>query len=479
MIEIPALGVFALCALSVQMAILGLNWLYWRRRRLGGGSGHWAVSSEKYHLTPPAPLSASREGGDPVRHSERSEESQQTLTHPNPPSPDASGEGGSHSPLSHSVGEGLGVRAENSEKRQGGEVEIPRLRLGMTEEASAEGLGVRAKQKLSLLIPARNERENLPRLLESLTPQLQGKPVEVWVCDDGSDDGTTEWLEQHAPRLGVRWFRSAPRPDGWVGKNWACYQLATRAQGEWLVFLDADLVVRDGFVDALSHQLAQTDAQLVSAIPTFTPVNFWVGLVKLLVPFSVFSLLPLMLAENHPNGAFAFANGQVIGFRRADYARWLPHFFVRSAVLEDVALAGLVKSHGGKVHLYDARPYLSVSMYRDFADASQGFAKNAVAICRNVPMTLLVAGLLIWVYGYPLYALLSTEGKAYWAWLAVALSVLIFGMSARVVNLPFRWGLLYLPSIAIGLTVLMRSVWWYTRGTVVWKGRVYRVRSSG
>ena len=73
---------------------------------------------------------------------------------------------------------------------------------------------------LSVLIPARNEVENLPVLLASLTPQL-GAGVECWVCDDGSDDGTTEWLAQHAGSLGVRWFQSAPRPDGWVGKNWA------------------------------------------------------------------------------------------------------------------------------------------------------------------------------------------------------------------------------------------------------------------
>jgi glycosyltransferase involved in cell wall biosynthesis len=123
---------------------------------------------------------------------------------------------------------------------------------------------------LSVLIPARNEAENLPALLESLAPQL-GAGVECWVCDDGSDDGTTEWLAQHAASLGVRWFRSEAHPDGWVGKNWACHQLAARAQGEWLLFLDADLRCEAGFLDALRAYLQRTDAQLVSAIPRSRP----------------------------------------------------------------------------------------------------------------------------------------------------------------------------------------------------------------
>lgn len=325
---------------------------------------------------------------------------------------------------------------------------------------------------LSILIPARNERENLPYLLESLAPQLR-PGVECWVCDDGSDDGTTEWLEQHAARLEVRWFRSAPRPDGWVGKNWACYQLATRAHGEWLLFLDADLRCAVGFVDALLRYLAQTDAHLVSAIPTFTPRSLSVALLKLMVPFSVFTLLPLGLAERHPHPAFAFANGQVIALRKADYARWLPHFFVRGAVLEDVALAAWVKRRGGVVRLLDARAWLHVSMYPTLREAMDGFAKNAVAICRSVPMAVLVGLMLALVYLYPLAALLM-PGQRGLAALAIGEAGVIFGLSARVVGLPFRLGWLYAGSVVLGLLTLGRSVAWYRRGAIVWKGRVYR-----
>lgn len=342
--------------------------------------------------------------------------------------------------------------------------------------ATEEGLrGEVHRCFLSILIPARNERENLPHLLESLALQLS-PDVECWVCDDGSDDGTTEWLAQHATRLGVRWFRSAPRPEGWVGKNWACYQLATRAQGEWMLFLDADLRCKASFIDVLRGYLTHTDAHLVSAIPTFTPSSLLVALLKIMVPFSVFTLLPLPLAERHPNPAFAFANGQVIAFRKADYARWLPHFFVRGAVLEDVALAALVKRHRGVVRLLDARAWLRVSMYPTLREAMNGFAKNAVAICRSVPMAVWVGLMLTLVYLYPLVGLFMPAQRG-WATAAMATAVVIFGLSARVVGLPFRLGWLYAGSVVLGLLTLGRSVAWYRRGTIVWKGRVYRAGS--
>jgi len=328
---------------------------------------------------------------------------------------------------------------------------------------------------LSVLIPARNEVQNLPALLESLSPQL-GAGVECWVCDDGSDDGTTEWLARHAESLGVRWFRSAPRPDGWVGKNWACCQLAARAQGEWLLFLDADMRCMAGFLDALRAYLQATDAQLVSAIPAFAPTNLSVALLKLMVPFSVFTLLPLPLAERHPNPAFAFANGQVLAFRKDDYLRWQPHRAVRGAVLEDVALAALVKRHRGIVRLLDARAWLRVSMYPTLRAAMDGFAKNAVAICRTTPMALLVGAMLALVYLYPLGAGLVL-GQYALALAAVAGAVAVFGLSARVVGMPFWMGLGYPVSVVLGILTLLRSIVWYRRGWVRWKGRVYQARS--
>ncbi len=88
---------------------------------------------------------------------------------------------------------------------------------------------------VSVIIPARNEEQNLPTLLRSLAAQPV-KPREILVVDDGSTDRTAEV----ARRLGATVIVSQPLPDGWRGKTWACHQGAQAATGELLLFVDAD-----------------------------------------------------------------------------------------------------------------------------------------------------------------------------------------------------------------------------------------------
>jgi hypothetical protein len=299
--------------------------------------------------------------------------------------------------------------------------------------------------------------------------------LEIWVCDDHSTDGTTEWLQAHAAEYGIRWFRGQRLPDGWTGKNWACFQLAQHARNEWLLFLDADMVCQPGFVAAVREAIAcHSGAALITAIPTFRPASWAIGLLKAMLPFSIFSLLPLPLAERSPNPAFAFANGQLLLMPRDLYMRWEPHRAVRGEVLEDVAIAALVKRKGGLVTILDGRSLMQVSMYRTLGEAVAGLAKNAVAICRHRIVVVVVALMLLLCYGVPL--LLMGRGSAFWeVRLALIESVLLFGGAARMTGMSPLYGLGYPLSVALGLWTLLRSAIWYHRGQVEWKGRSYRV----
>ncbi len=89
--------------------------------------------------------------------------------------------------------------------------------------------------RISVIIPARNEAHNLPRLLESLNEQTH-PPHEVLVVDDDSTDATADVARTHHARV----IQSKTLPEGWLGKPWACTQGAEAAQGEWYLFLDAD-----------------------------------------------------------------------------------------------------------------------------------------------------------------------------------------------------------------------------------------------
>jgi len=338
-----------------------------------------------------------------------------------------------------------------------------RRRLSVTE----------MRTRLSVLIPVRNEVENLPVLLAAL--RRQSSPAdEIIVCDDGSDDGTDTWLEKNAAEYSFRWFRADPKPDGWFGKSWACQSLAQRAMGDWLLFLDADLEPSPEFLGTLSAVLPGTSATLVTAFQRQRPTTVADGLLQAMVPFSVFTTLPLRLAERHRHPAFAFAHGQLIAFRRDDYARLQPHKHVRDRVLEDVALARLVKRDNGQVLILDATRLLSARMYKGLRDAVDGFSKNAVSICGNrIYSAAAIAALLILLYLMPLIVLPT---GAWWSWLAVLLAACLFATSCWMVRLPIWYGPLYPLAILLAEWVIWRSIIWHWRGSLRWKGRLYPIR---
>ena len=110
------------------------------------------------------------------------------------------------------------------------------------------GIGTRgAYSPISVIIPARNEEHSLPALLASLKKQTL-KPDEIIVVDDNSEDATAEVAEKG----GAKVIRAKPLPEGWHGKPWACWTGAKEAQGEILVFLDADTSVQpDGLLKVM------------------------------------------------------------------------------------------------------------------------------------------------------------------------------------------------------------------------------------
>jgi hypothetical protein len=220
---------------------------------------------------------------------------------------------------------------------------------------------------ISVVVPARNERENLAALL----PRLADLGVEeTIVVDDASDDGTGAV----AASWGARVCRIEELPEGWVGKSYACAVGARAAAAEWLLFLDADTRPEP---DAARNVLAYAEArgvEVVSALLAQRLVTFWE---RLLIPFAYGQLFTGVAFE--PTAPLL--NGQLILARRATYLASLGHAAptVRGAIAEDVALARHLARSG--VRPAGVRPGVvgEVRMYRNLGEIRQGFGKNAVA----------------------------------------------------------------------------------------------------
>lgn len=309
-----------------------------------------------------------------------------------------------------------------------------------------------AGNSLSIIIPARNEAHNLPKLLESITSQ-QIKPLEVLVVDDGSSDGTADV----ARRFGAGVVNPPPLPDGWRGKTWACHQGAMRASGEQLIFMDADTWFEPG---GLGRVLSIEHDGALSVIP-------YHAVRKSHEDLSMFFNIS-MIAGTVPKGLV----GQFLLVRRNHYQLAGGHESVRGHILENFRMAGKFLTAGVPLLCVTGRGILSFRMYPGgLRELLQGWTKGFAAGATGTP-----AGSLILVIAWmsclmlaPLMLLLTGE---WWIWgCACVVCALQVAWVARTIG-SFGWALMLFYPLPL-MTFFGLFAWSAMRSgrKVTWKGR--------
>ncbi|GAB5534577.1 MAG: glycosyltransferase family 2 protein [Rubricoccaceae bacterium] len=323
--------------------------------------------------------------------------------------------------------------------------------------------------KVSVLVPARNEEDNLGRLLPTLLSQ-DWDELEIIVVDDASEDGTWEVLQQHAdPRL--KPIRGSGPPAGWVGKPHALYQAAQRATGDVYLFLDADAECRQP--DAVRSLAEKWNAAggsntAITGLPLYLDRGP-AALLTSLVPFAVMAALPIPLVPRTASPAVSALNGQFWMIGAEDYKHLAPHEAVKNEVLEDVMIGRYLKRQSVRLHFIDLQTELAVRMYRTFGEAWQGFRKNAYLLAgggRPLPF-------LVFFAFYALYWVIPTALAFVHplGWMTLCTLTLVKLGIDRWGRFPL-WVSLFGPvSLALGAALQLDSSWAHLRGKVAWKGR--------
>ena len=237
----------------------------------------------------------------------------------------------------------------------------------------AAGSGRVPRPDTSLLIPARDESRRLPAALAGFGAQ---DVAEIVVLDDQSSDDTATIVGRAAeadPR--VRLVRGTPPPPGWVGKSWACWQLAAAARGDILLFCDADVLLAPGAVDACWAQMCGQRAEVFSAFPRQRTVTLGERLLVPLIDDVLLAFLPHRLLRM-PVPSAATANGQLLMFRRGAYDALGGHAAVAGDLAEDLALARRTRRAGLTLGLALGGDLASARMYAGYRDSVRGFGRN-------------------------------------------------------------------------------------------------------
>ncbi len=261
------------------------------------------------------------------------------------------------------------------------------------------------KALLSILIPARNEEENLPRLLDQL--QVCTYPnLEVIVLDDFSSDQTAEILQEYAQSwTNLRFLPGKPLPTGWLGKNWACHQLGQEAKGDFLLFLDADVAyIHPNLPNQTIQELKFRELALLSIFPTQLMPSLGEKIVVPIMHYLLLSLLPLNWIYKMPFPSMAAANGQFMLFDGPLYRKFQWHQKVKKVIVEDIAIMQAVKHHQLKGMTFLGNKDISCRMYRGYVSGIKGFGKNLLSgFANNIGVLLLYIFLtqLLWLWVLP------------------------------------------------------------------------------
>lgn len=331
---------------------------------------------------------------------------------------------------------------------------------------------------VSILVPARNEEQNIGRCIRSLLAQ-DYPSFEVLVLDDQSTDGTLAILNQIAdsqPHLQIL-IGSAP-PEDQSGKNWACSQLASQAQGDLLLFTDADTVHQPRTLYQIVTALMGEQADLLTGFPR-QQVFSWME--KFLVPFFTWASLcfiPLWLAYRIRSQTFVVAIGQMMLFRREAYQKIGGHAALGKTIVDDLTLARRIKAAGMRWRVARLSDLISCRMYHEGWEAVQGFTKNLFAAFNFRLLTYLFVFLWLAIqFLTPALVMLSlTFGQAPNAQIGelavcLGLSLLLWAIPYLETGIPFYLVFLFPVTILANEIVAFRSLFFSLTGRLSWKDR--------
>ena len=252
---------------------------------------------------------------------------------------------------------------------------------------------------ISVLIPARNEEENIGVLLTDLINQ-QYQNIEIIVFDDQSDDQTVDIVNALAETESrIKLVRSGGLPNGWLGKNFGCHSLSLHANGEYLLFLDADVRIGGDIIQSAVAYAEKYHLGLLSVFPKQMVITAGEKMTVPIMNFILVSLLPLPLVQWSSFRSLAAANGQFMLFNSSNYKRLNPHEYVKNCKVEDIEIARYFKDNRILIACLLGNESIRCRMYSGFGEAVGGFSKNIISFFGNSFM-LAVIFWLITTFGF-------------------------------------------------------------------------------
>ena len=320
---------------------------------------------------------------------------------------------------------------------------------------------------VSVIVPLRNEANNVIGLIENLRSQNSLANVEFIFLNDNSDDSTFDLVSTAIEKKpNFRLIQGEPLPPGWIGKVWALHQLLAQTHGEIIVSIDADVRLTPDAISRSITLMKSTQLDFLSPYPHQIAQTLGERLIQPLLQWSWMSTLLLRLSERTTFSSMAVANGQFFIVKKQALDAAGGYEAVKSAVLDDVFLARRLIKTGSHGAVVSGAQIAECRMYSSWSEIEAGYGKSLRHAFGSI-FGSISAILLLFLTGVaPL--ILALTGSM-WGWIAFTAMTVTRILSARRSRMRIHDSLLHPISSTLLIYLILYS--YLMRGDVKWKGR--------
>lgn len=341
--------------------------------------------------------------------------------------------------------------------------------------------------KVSVILPARNEEGFIEKCLDSLLDQDYAN-YEIVAIDDSSTDSTGDIIRNYAMKDSrVIPVSAKPKPDGWMGKNWACMEGYAVATGEMLLFTDSDTTHSRNVISLAVSHLLSNDLDALTAIPRMVCLDNWTRITLPMLSTFLHTRFSA-LRVNDPSKKTGYFFGSFFIIKKGVYEKIGTHQGVRQEIIEDGALGKKVKESGFKMKMVRGDHLINAIWARDRSTLWNALKRLMIPLYlqnARIAVGIFFAVLFLLFMPFPLLAYSSSffghsESLTALFGASIASSALIYAagmLDARELHIRF-WhalcgplgSLIIVSGFLSGILQAKRSM------SVSWRGRVYSMK---
>jgi len=342
--------------------------------------------------------------------------------------------------------------------------------------------------KVSIILPARNEEEYIEKCLDSLISQ-DYENYEIIVIDDSSEDSTgkiiSEYAKNHTKVIPVS---ARPKPEGWMGKNWACMEGYKKATGELLLFTDADTKHAKNVITLAVTHLNSFDLDALSAIPKMLTFDFWTNITLPMISTFLHTRFSA-LNVNNPKKKTGYFFGSFFILKKKTYQEIGMHEGVKHEIIEDGALGKKVKELGYKMKMVRGEHLIEAVWARDKSTLWNALKRLMVPLylqSGKIAIGIFFAIVFLLFVPFPIFAISASlpvetlSTKLLCVTSAIASILIYIGAVIEVkigLKLKLRYALFApLGSLVVVLGFLSGLLQAKRTSSVTWRGRSYSMK---